>query len=292
MRLLLSKSTSLRASPLHCIRQDTVTRSVTMPKASKTKTASARVDPIAKQAKPTKASADTEGAKPSRGRGRPKKETKEPADDAKDPKASHLYTDDNPATTLHGTGFRDAATAKHTLDLISKRSLTYQFQTVNTMYHRAKHHPAMKKGDTAGNADMRAAIEVFEKWLESTYPAAKEELREGGFKPLLSKGYVEKHLSTIKSTLSNTTETVRFAETYTSLGRNKRLGNVLLDDSKPEGPDWEVKRYEALCKLVPEGKQWSPEDLWEGGEKKAGLSGKHLEVVAWAWSPVQERSLP
>lgn len=32
----------------------------------------------------------------------------------KDPKTSHLYTDDNPETTLHGTGFKDAATAHKT----------------------------------------------------------------------------------------------------------------------------------------------------------------------------------
>jgi hypothetical protein len=52
----------------------------------------------------------------------------------KDPKDSHLYTDDNPETTLHGTGFKDSDAAKHTIKLVSKRSLTYQFQTINTMY--------------------------------------------------------------------------------------------------------------------------------------------------------------
>jgi len=85
---------------------------------------------------------------------------------------------------------------------------------------------------------------------------------------------------------------VRFAELYASLGRNKRLGNTLLDDSNPGGQDWEVRRYEALCELVPEGTTWEKDDLWEGGEKKSGLTKKHLEVLGWAWSPVQERSLP
>lgn len=33
---------------------------------------------------------------------------------AKDPKDSHLYTDDNPETSLQGTGFKDAATAHKT----------------------------------------------------------------------------------------------------------------------------------------------------------------------------------
>ena len=63
----------------------------------------------------------------------------------KDPKASHLYTDDNPKTTIHGTGFKDKAAAERTLDLIGQRSLIYQYQTVNTMFNRAKHHPSMRK---------------------------------------------------------------------------------------------------------------------------------------------------
>lgn len=32
----------------------------------------------------------------------------------KDPKSSHLYTDDNPETTLQGTGFKDADAANKT----------------------------------------------------------------------------------------------------------------------------------------------------------------------------------
>lgn len=46
------------------------------------------------------------------------------ARDSKDPKQSHLYTDDNPETTLKGTGFKDVETANKTIALVSKRSLT------------------------------------------------------------------------------------------------------------------------------------------------------------------------
>lgn len=41
------------------------------------------------------------------------KEAKSPKKE-KDPKQSHLYTDDNPETTLKGTGFKDAETANKT----------------------------------------------------------------------------------------------------------------------------------------------------------------------------------
>lgn len=90
---------------------------------------------------------------------------KAPTGKSKTGKDSHLYTDDNPTTTLKGTGFKDAATAKNTIELVSQRSLLYQFQTINTMYYRAKHHP-----HSASNLNMQAAMDVFEHWLKHTYP--------------------------------------------------------------------------------------------------------------------------
>ena len=174
MHLPTSLFTFLKPSPIYPFNPPAAfTAPKIMPKASKSKT-SARINPLAKPEKNTKGFEDLEVLQASRGRVRPRKHakggegkdndttttTKPNPSKPKDPKASHLYTDDNPSTTLHGTGFKDANTAKHTLDLIAKRSLTYQSQTVNTMYHRAKHHPAMKNGDTAKNADMREAVEV------------------------------------------------------------------------------------------------------------------------------------
>ncbi|KAI6880341.1 hypothetical protein KC318_g7349 [Hortaea werneckii] len=251
----------------------------------------------------------------------------------KDPKTSHLYTDDNPSTTIHGTGFKDAATAHHTLDLIKNRSLTYQFQTVNTMFHRASHHPAMKKTSTSttttssssssgsgGNSNnqqgMRDAISIFRHWLDDTYLAAKSALRAGGFKPLLSKPLVEKYLPLILSSSSSSglkddDDAKAFAQRYINLAKGKRLGNVLLDDADPTGLDWEGRRYRALCGLVPEGKEgvegWGEGELWEDGDGDEGdgrsgggtkgkgsskkVSNRHLQLIAWAWSPVAERKL-
>lgn len=250
---------------------------------------------------------------------------------SKDPTKSHLYTDDNPTTTIHGTGFKDAAAAHRTLSLIQNRSLTYQFQTVNTMFHRASHHPAMKKTATSssngnGNSNsqqgMKEAMTIFRHWLDETYPAAKSALRAGGgFKPLLSKPLVEKFLLRILSASPSSSsssgsgapddedakDAKAFAQRYVNLAKGKRLGNVLLDDGDPTGWDWEGRRYRALCELVPEGKEkeggWGEGELWEdadgdegvggGGEKKGKkkVSDRHLRLIAWAWSPVAERKL-
>ncbi|QDS75805.1 hypothetical protein FKW77_000236 [Venturia effusa] len=235
-----------------------------MPKAPPQKPSSTR----AKRTTTTADAAKPSPAKSSKGRG----------------KDSHLYTDDNPATTLQGTGFKDAAAATKTLSLVSKRSLTYQFQTINTMYHRASHHPHKTE-------DMEEAIKVFKEWIDVTYPAMKGELRgDGGFKPLLSKDVLRKYRSRIEEEVEEADR--RFMEVYLGLGKNKRLGNVLLDDKEPGGKDWEVERYGALDALVGKGKE--TKDGWEYGElwtKEKEPTGEHLKLIAWAWSPVPGRTL-
>lgn len=84
-----------------------------MPKEPAVRKRTARENPISKPEKPAAA------AKPS---------------SKKSGRDSHLYTDDNPKTTIHGTGFKDEEAAKRTLELIENRSLIYQFQTVNVRF--------------------------------------------------------------------------------------------------------------------------------------------------------------
>ena len=272
-----------------------------MPKAHSTrsKASSARKDPISKPQK--------EETRKTRTKSQVKKAASEddsPKPSSPDEKAtrkdtgknSHLYTDDNPSTTLHGTGFRDAETANNTISLISKRSLTYQFQTINTLYHRANNHPSIKKAKASeeGPEGIRDALAIFKTWLNETYPASKAALRVGGgFKPLLSKTVVTKIMPALEEKKSKIgSDALEFAKLYTSLPKNRRLGNVLLDDEKPGEADWEVKRYEALASIVPEDKEdsksWEKAELWDG---EGGLSIEHLKLAAWAWSPIGARGL-
>lgn len=137
-------------------------------------------------------------------------------------------------------------------------------------------------------------MDVFHHWLEVTYPAEKDALRAGGFKPLLGKKVVERYLPKIEASEVVDEEAKTFAKLYAGLGARKKLGNVLVDDTKPTEADWEKRRYTVLDGLVGEGKeagqdQWKLSELWEDDRE---ASGEHLRLIAWAWSPVPEKKLP
>lgn len=79
---------------------------------------------------------------------------------------STLYNDFHPNKSLKSTGFKDSKTAFNTIKLVSKRSLRYQFDVINTMYNRAKYHQYRNK-------DMEDAMKIFAKWLKE-YPKLKK----------------------------------------------------------------------------------------------------------------------
>lgn len=202
-----------------------------------------------------------------------------PTRKTKDGKDSHLYTDDNPSTTLKGTGFKDAATAEHTIELVAKRSLLYQFQTVKTMYHRANHHPHSDK-----NADMQAAMKIFRTWLDETYPKLRSEQKEF---PLLKKEVVELYLPRIQNQASKLGIDSKWAELYVALPKGKRLANVLMDDSNPAEADLTRVRQDVLEGIVKERGGEMPgkadEALWS--DDGAQPSMMHLKCIAYGFSP-------
>lgn len=74
---------------------------------------------------------------------------------------SSLYTDENPATTIKGCGFKNERIAKRTIELTSQPGVRYkQYWTIRAMRERAAYHPHK----TAG---IRDAIVVFDEWLKN-----------------------------------------------------------------------------------------------------------------------------
>ena len=77
-----------------------------------------------------------------------------------------LYNDLHAEKSLKNTGFKDREKAINTINLVSKRSLQYQFDVINTMYNRAKFHPHK-------TIQMEEAMVIFQKWLKK-YPKLKK----------------------------------------------------------------------------------------------------------------------
>lgn len=204
-------------------------------------------------------------------------------------KDSHLYTDDNPSSTLKGTGFKDAATANHTIQLVSQRSLLYQFQTINTMYYRAKHHPSSET-----NSNFQAAMKIFRHWLDETYPAAREAQTDF---PVLKKDVVQRFLPLIEKQQQEgelSSEQLEWAKMYAALPKGKRLANVLMDESRPDERDLAVVRQKGLEKLIEEDLHGSlPTKDYAGLWMKDGdnVSLLHLKMIAYGFSPVKPEIL-
>jgi hypothetical protein len=68
---------------------------------------------------------------------------------------SRLYTDEHPATTIKGTGFKNKHIAERTIELTSQVGARYkQYWTIRAMRERAAYHPNQTDG-------MRDAILVI-----------------------------------------------------------------------------------------------------------------------------------
>ncbi|XLS29740.1 hypothetical protein ACJD0Z_02710 [Flavobacteriaceae bacterium M23B6Z8] len=80
-------------------------------------------------------------------------------------KSENLYTDDNPATTVEGLGFKDRQKAEESVkkvkQLLEEGAIdeTHAKQICVTMEQRSKHHPHR-------NEDMKAAEKVWRSFLE------------------------------------------------------------------------------------------------------------------------------
>ncbi|KAK6844249.1 hypothetical protein PG995_014359 [Apiospora arundinis] len=223
---------------------------------------------------------------------------------------------ENPATApvllsriaQQGGGFKDAATARHTLAIVAHRSLLYQQQAVRTYLVRAQTHP-----HAATSPGMLEAAAVFKDWQTSTLPFLQNQLRcrvgnsSGGFRPLVPKetlpqnpntafGGWKWNLDTALPSEDMGTMAMGFLDFFVDeLGARAKLGNAIIADSRggSREQDWERLRYEALNGLVDLGKEtvegWKTEELWmQDGVTPAQ---EHLKVLAWAWSPVPTRTL-
>jgi len=176
-------------------------------------------------------------------------------------KNNELYSDNNPSTTLIGTGFVDENKAVQTLRLIRKRSIIYQKSVVNTMYNRAKFHPNKTK-------NMIQAMKIFKKWMIKN----NKTKRKYEYLPLKIINKYEKFIKSSKL------ESFEIFSIYKKIkGKFNKMPFILIDENKPDGMDYDIFREKILNKLL---KKNLP--LYNS----SGLPTKyHLLLIMNAYSP-------
>ena len=93
----------------------------------------------------------------------------------KSPKHSDLYTDEDPKGTIHGLGFKDAATARKGRAIINKarRTHAHKVQAALVMKQRAKVAKERTK-DPEKKKNLNAAYKVWSEYLEKLKKKTKK----------------------------------------------------------------------------------------------------------------------
>jgi Zn-dependent metalloprotease len=198
---------------------------------------------------------------------------------------AQLYNDLHPEKSLKNCGFKDIVTALNTIKLVSKRSLRYQFDVINTMYNRAKYHPYRTK-------QMDDAIKIFKKWLEK-YPDLKE-IEDKKYK-FLSLKQIEKYieiaeiygLSDIDKGIKQTTKTDKnFLQIFKEVGgKSNKLQYIPVKMYKPEGQDYWSYRIEFINSKLGQMKKAKTPLYYIQGKFKGLPTKQHLILILYGYSP-------
>ncbi|XP_069688596.1 uncharacterized protein Ude isoform X2 [Periplaneta americana] len=196
-----------------------------------------------------------------------------------------LFGSETTETTFQGAGFKDKEKALETIQLLEGRDITFQFQIINSMYHRAKViHKRTKDPEKVKN--LSEAIETFEKWIDDykSHSRAKENLTYlpldvvEAFEPLAERYKVTTEVAGVDSS---------FLKIYHAAeGDLKKLRVAKVNPDDEKSITWDVHRNKHLKPLVDRLKSDDGIALYRTEEKVKGLPTKeHVELVMWGYSP-------
>ena len=90
-------------------------------------------------------------------------------------KHSDLYTDEAPKGTIHGLGYKDAATAKKGVGIINKASRTHAHKVQATLVMKQRAKVAKKRAkDPEKKKDLNKAYQIWSKKLEQLKKKTKK----------------------------------------------------------------------------------------------------------------------
>jgi hypothetical protein len=198
---------------------------------------------------------------------------------------AQLYNDLHPDKSLKNTGFKDSMTAIRTINLISKRSLRYQYDVINTMYYRAKYHPYITD-------DMKKAMVIFKKWLKNY---KKIKALEDKKYPWLSLKTIAKYekiadlygVSMVTRGYEKSTRTDSgFLQMYKDVeGKANKLQYIPVKKNKPEGQDYYSYRISFLNSRMGQIKHGKTPLYYTEGKFKGMPTKQHIILIMHAYSP-------
>ena len=200
-----------------------------------------------------------------------------------------LYTDNNPETTIKGLGFKNKEKAEYTIKKIKNKSMNYQFQVINTMYYREKHHPHINK-------DMKEAMKIFKKWLDNY----KKKNKKGGSKyKFLNFKIIKEYLklaeyykiSKVARGLEKPkTSDVGFLTIYKKYKNNpEKLNDIPIKQNKPDGSKWSKTRINRINAKLGQIKKMKLKLYNTEGKLKGFPTKMHVILIMWAYTPDEKK---
>jgi hypothetical protein len=200
-------------------------------------------------------------------------------------KKPDLYNDLHPEKSLKNTGFKNADIALKTINLVSKRSLKYQFDVINTMYNRAKYHPNKTK-------HMEEAMKIFKKWLNK-YPKLKN--KEDKNYKFLSLQQIKKYeeiakiygVCKIARGLEKSKKTDNgFLQIYKEVnGKMNNLQYIPVKLNKPEGQDYYSYRIGFIKSRLGQIEKANTPLYYSSGKFKDLPTKQHIVLIIHGFSP-------
>lgn len=200
-------------------------------------------------------------------------------------KKPELYNDLHPEKSLKGTGFKNKEVAEKTIKLVSKRSIKYQFDVINTMYNRAKYHPHQTN-------DMKEVIKVFNIWLKNYTKLRDFEKKYYRFLPLSEVLKYEKiaklyEVSEVTRGVKKGTRVDKgFLEVYKDVkGDKNKLQYIPIKSGKPSGQDYWSYRISFINSRLAQIKKAKTPLYYTEGKFKYLPTKQHIVLIMHGYSP-------
>jgi len=206
----------------------------------------------------------------------------------------HLFTDDNPESTVPNTGFANKEIVLKTLKDMEHRDIVYQFQVINTMYHRGLSVVKQTK-DEGKKQDITEGLSLYKKWL-SDY---KSRDRKKEMMPYLSLDVVNElealaeyyDISRKARGLDTSTKSDKgFLQVYREVeGNEKMLRTIPIKSSVPDGITWDKYRNQYLTRRKSMIKIGGYGMYHTSGELKGLPTKLHVNMIMWGYSPDKKK---